>query len=176
MNGQKFQVSSNDKTKSCTVHKWIQSVQDGNSPDRLSEDQLINGSIGGLKGALENVLNTNRAVPLFEFRRLPSVKTGDMKGCVDKAEKAVISYHEANAKPPARFIRKRLDTKFSNIKRQGSPACAAPSNTGFQTTPIPSAGADSCDVSFQVVDVYFEIRGKDWPDSKLSTNGDGLKT
>ena len=155
----------------------MQSVQDNKSPDRPSEiDQMNDDSISALKEALENVLSTNRAVPLFEFRRLPSVETGDMKDRVDKAKKAVVGYHEANPNPPARFIRKRLDTKFSNIRRQDSPACAAPSNTGSQKTPTPSAGIDSCNVSYQVVDDYFEIRGKDWPDSKLGTNGDGLKT
>jgi len=182
MEGQKFEVSFNGKTDSTTVKDWMQSVQDGKSPDRLPEiDQVLDGSIGGLKDALENVFNTNRAVPLFEFRRLARVKVGDMADSVDKYEQAIIAYHKANTKPPARFLRNRRDTEFSKIKRQDSPACAAPASSTAAAPPPPPLppppppATDSCDVSYQVVDDFFEIRGKNFDDTKLGTNGDGLK-
>lgn len=66
MDGQTFIVESNGKSESTTVKDWMQSIQDGKPPDRLSEiDKVIDGSIGRFKDALEDVLNTNRAVPLF---------------------------------------------------------------------------------------------------------------
>lgn len=45
------------------------------SPDKLTTlDRLIDGQIGGLGTALENILGTTRAVPLFEFRNLGGVR------------------------------------------------------------------------------------------------------
>lgn len=34
---------------------------------------------------------------------------------------------------------------------------------------------DSCDVSYQFLDDFFEVRGKNFPDAKLGANGEGLK-
>ncbi|KAF8856532.1 hypothetical protein BDZ45DRAFT_594090, partial [Acephala macrosclerotiorum] len=91
----KFSVSSSSgRSDSCTVQEWIQSIAAGTSPDRLSQlDQVLDSSIGGLKDALENVLNTQRAVPLFEFRRLPSIQASGMQAFAAIVEQAVIDYH-----------------------------------------------------------------------------------
>jgi hypothetical protein len=143
MDKQKFSVLSFDgKSDSSTVQEWMQSIQDGNSPDRLSElDRIIDGQIGGLKDALENVLNTSRAVPLFEFRRLKSVKSGDMQSRVISAEKAIIDYHNSYANT-SWLIRKRLGAKYSHIKRQGaSAACATATGTAAKTTAPPPTTA-----------------------------------
>ena len=85
MDLQRFTVTSSEgKSESCTVKEWIQSIADGKSPDRLSEiDKLIDGQVGGLKDRTEFVLNTKRAVPLFEFRRLASLKADAMQSRVD---------------------------------------------------------------------------------------------
>lgn len=143
MDQQRFSVSSSDgKFDSCTVRHWMQSIQDGNMPDRLSTlDRIIDGQIGGLRDTLENILNTNRGVPLFEFRRLSSVKSGDMQSRVTNAEQAIIDYHNAHANTP-RFIRRRLDAKYIHIKRQSaSAACAAATDTAAQTTAPPPTTA-----------------------------------
>jgi len=135
MDRQKFEVSSNHEPKSTTVKDWMQSVQDGHSPDRLSEiDKIIDGSIGAFKDAFEHVLGTSCAVPLFEFRRLEPVKTGDIKNRVDEYEQAVMAYHTKYAKHPARFKRNQRDAKFSNIKGQDSTACA-PKKSATATRP-----------------------------------------
>ena len=180
MDGQTFKVNSNGKSDSTTVKDWMQSIQDGKSPDRLSEiDKVIDGSIGRFKDALENVVNTNRAVPLFEFRRLKSVKAGEMKDRVDEYEQAVIAYHKANTKPPARFMRNRRDAEFLKIKRQDSPACAPKSTPSTAPPPPPPPppppATDSCDVSYQFFDDYFEIRGKNFDASKLGKDGGDMK-
>lgn len=177
MDGQDFEVSSNSRKDSTTVKDWMQSIQDGKSPDRLSEiDQVIDGSIGGLKDALENVLHTNRAVPLFEFRRLAGVKTRDMKDRVSKYEQALVAYHKANTQASARFMPNRRDADFSKTKRQDSPACAPKSAAAPTPTPSPSVPAtDRCDIAYQFSDDYFEIRGRNFNASKLGQDGDSLK-
>lgn len=70
-----FTVTPNDgQTKTLKVSDWIKSIQDGESPDKLTTlDTVIDGQIGGLGKAMEYVLDTTREVPLFEFRRLPRV-------------------------------------------------------------------------------------------------------
>ena len=200
MDGQTFTVNpSGGQTQSLTVQDWIQSIQDGTSPDKLSVlDQAIDGSIGGLGNALENVINSNpsRAVPLFEFRRLPSVKSGAMQDRVTKAENEIITYHQAGVNPP-RFIKKRTDGRYAHVKRQACPS-AIPSTTTPAPPPPPSSqpppppssqpppppspspstgpDSDSCDVSYKFFFDSFEIRGENFDASKFGTDGSGLKT
>ncbi|KAL8959825.1 MAG: hypothetical protein Q9193_003375 [Seirophora villosa] len=62
MDEQVFSLSSGGQSDKCSVKEWMQSIQDNHSPDRLSQaDKVIDGSIGGLGKALENVLHTDRA-------------------------------------------------------------------------------------------------------------------
>ena len=125
------------KSDSCTVKEWIQSIEDGKSPDRLSEiDEIIDGSVGGMGGELENMLNTQRAVPLFEFRRLPFLVAGEMADRVEKMEQAVIDYHNTFANPP-KFRRNRRNLSYSNVKRQACPA------DGTSADPQPSDSPDA---------------------------------
>lgn len=85
---------------STSIKDWMKSIQDGKSPDRLSEvDQARNGQVGGLKGALENLVGTSQAAPLFEFRRLKAISTTEMSDFVTQAEKAVLAFHKKYAAP-----------------------------------------------------------------------------
>ena len=133
MDKQIFSLSSDGKSDKCSVQEWMQSIEDGRSKDRLSEaDEVIDGSVGGLKDALENVLNTNRAVPLFEFRNLAGVKAADMKDKVTKAEQAVIDYHNTLGNPP-RLTRTKRSARSVVSKRQDP--CGSSSPT---TSPTPA--------------------------------------
>ncbi len=101
MDKEVFALSWEGERDDCSVSEWIQSIQDNQSPDRLSKaDEIMDGSIGGLGKALENVLGTNRAVPLFEFRKLAGVTAAKMEDKVTKAEQAIIDYHHAFGNPP----------------------------------------------------------------------------
>ena len=143
MDQQKFIVSSSDdESDSCTVQEWIQSIADGKSKDRLSEiDEIIDGQVGGLKDRTEFVLNTERKVPLFEFRRLASLVAGDMQSRVEELEQAVIDYHNAHGNPP-RFRRRRQDSRYTDIKRRDS-CPAATSSINSQQTSSPTSETTS---------------------------------
>ncbi|KAL8996351.1 MAG: hypothetical protein Q9169_004117 [Polycauliona sp. 2 TL-2023] len=100
-----------------TVPEWIQSIQDGKKPNLLSEaDKQYDGSIGGLKGALENVIGTDRAVPIFEFRNLASTMPTGMEKGVKGAKDALIEYHRKFGSSPTTFERRSLRSVVS--KRQ----------------------------------------------------------
>ena len=144
MDGQTFKTSNSEGgSDSCTVQEWIQSIQDGTSPDRLSEvDGVIDGSIGGLKDALENVINTDRAVPLFEFRRLPGVKSTDIKDRVTNAEQALIDYHHALGAVP-RFARTVRSARSVVSKRQDPCGSPDPSPTPVATPQLTCNGVDT---------------------------------
>lgn len=71
--------------------------------DGLSEfDTSIDGSIGGLKTATEHVYNTQRAVPLFEFRDLVHYPTTSEFGSfMAQADEAIQALHKKFATAPA---------------------------------------------------------------------------
>ena len=59
-----------------TIQDWMQSITDGTVPDALTTfDKQFYSSIGGFGTTLENVPNTERAVPVFEFRGLKEIPT-----------------------------------------------------------------------------------------------------
>ena len=148
MDSQKFGASSSDgREDSCTVQEWIQSIQNGPAPDRLTVlDRIIDGQIGGLADALENVLNTNRAVPLFEFRRLRGIPASQMQSLATRAEQAIIDYHNAAGNHPATT---GSVSRMRNKRQAASAAvCSVSANTrgstatkvGSSTTVLPDLG------------------------------------
>lgn len=119
-----------------TVEDWMTSIASGPSPDKLTTlDRLIDGQVGGLGTALENIIGTTRAVPLFEFRDLAFVTAGQMQGVVSNAEQAVITYFNEYKTPPQRKMAKR-NSEWLLGKRQNDVY-------GCPTTPAPSASATS---------------------------------
>lgn len=85
------------------MKEWIASIEGGQSPDKLTTlDKIVDGQIGGLGTLLENVVGTNRGVPLFEFRDLNSVQASRMQGLVADAENAVLSFHDQYKGSPQR--------------------------------------------------------------------------
>lgn len=116
-----------------TVEDWMTSIVSGPAPDKLTKlDELIDTSIGGLATALENIIDTTRAVPLFEFRNLPAVNAGQMQAAVSKAEQAVITYFNKYKTPPQRKMAKRQNDIYGCPTTTTSPPSSmtsAPAST-----------------------------------------------
>ena len=67
---------------------------------------------------MENVLNTQRAVPLFKFRRLNAITSSGMEDLAKKVDGAVEDLHKKYASAPK--LRKRQTGKMrSPIRRRG---------------------------------------------------------
>ncbi|KAL9094049.1 MAG: hypothetical protein Q9165_003719 [Trypethelium subeluteriae] len=103
MDGQTFKATGKGQTQLLNVQDWINSIEKGDVPDRLSRlDELVDSSIGGLKEQMENVMGTQDLVPLFEFRNLGSVtvEDGTISSRVVSIEQAIMNYHKdyANGK------------------------------------------------------------------------------
>ncbi|KAL8747738.1 MAG: hypothetical protein Q9190_000437, partial [Brigantiaea leucoxantha] len=134
MDGQVFGISSSEESNSCSVEDWVRSIANGDSPDKLSEaDKLVDTQVGGLGSALENIVGTTRAVPLFEFRNLDGVPAPRMQDKVTAIETEIQNYYMTSANAP-RFVKKRTNSKTVHIKRQGTPS-SCPQST---ITPPPS--------------------------------------
>ena len=126
--------TENPDARGCiTVEDWMTSIASGSAPDKLTVlDRQIDSQIGGLGTALENVMGTTRAVPLFEFRDIPGVPAGRMPNTVSDAEKALINYHKTYATPPQRKMAKRQTDIY------GCPTTSVPSSTTPAPTPTPT--------------------------------------
>ena len=112
-----------------TVQDWITSITSGSSPDKLTKlDGLIDGQIGGLGTALENISGSKRAVPIFEYRDLSGITARQMQDTVSKAEQAVIDYFGKYKTPPERKMIKRQNDIYGCPKKPSPPS----------TTPKPS--------------------------------------
>ena len=163
MDKQVFKTSNSaGESDSCTVQERMQSIEDANAEtDRLSEvDQISDGSIGAFKDVLENVLNTNRAVPLFEFRRLVGVRAADMEDHVKAVEQAVVDYHNAHTDPP-RYMQKREGSTLWRAQRRD---CPAPTSA---TTPIAISSASlSASPKPMYIDVMALILSNGWEEMR----------
>ena len=114
------------------VQDWIASISSGPSPDKLTTlDKLIDGQIGGLGTALENVVGTTRAVPLFEFRNLKGVNAGAMQSTVHDVEQELITYHNKYKASPQR----RKNKRNPHGKRQDAADCPITSAPTAAPTP-----------------------------------------
>ena len=151
------------------IKSWIQGIgKKSPSPDALSRfDQSIDSSIGGLGDNMEKMYNSQRSVPLFEFRDMFDIQTSGIEGFMKTVDSTIQDLHKNFANPPKKG------------KRDVSANCTIPSTTAksSSTTPTPtqSPDADSCDVSYKFLWDQFEVRGKNFDPTKFGRDGDGLK-
>ena len=84
------------------IKSWIQGIGISSpSPDGLSTfDTSIDGSIGGLGTKMERMYNSQRSVPLFEFRNLDTIMTSDFEGFMANVDSAIQELHETYANAP----------------------------------------------------------------------------
>lgn len=89
-------------------------------------DESIDGSIGGLKSTTEKMHNSQRSVPLFEFRDLyGSPKTTDFEKFMGDVDTAIQDLHKTFANAPSK-----------RKKRDVPPSCYT---TGSVTSKVPSS-------------------------------------
>lgn len=138
------------------VKDWIASIEGGQSPDKLTTlDKIVDGQIGGLGTALENVVGTTRGVPLFEFRDLSGIQAPRMEPFVTGAENAILSFHDRYKAPPQRK-KSRRDIGSSYGKRQIAADCSITSPPTLTPTPTP---APSCSLQNEDPDQGINARG-----------------
>jgi hypothetical protein len=83
------------------VMDWIKSIENQEKPDGLTKfDQYMDGQIGGWGDKLEYVMDTERAVPIWEFRDLGLFKTGRVLPKLQRVEREIIKLHRQYAIKP----------------------------------------------------------------------------
>ena len=96
----------------------MQSITDGTVPDALTTfDKLFYSSIGGFGTALENVPNTERAVPVFEFRGLQEIQTWETIKFANAVDGNVMTLYDKFGTAPTRR-NKRTSNMRSPIQRR----------------------------------------------------------
>ena len=89
---------------SVNIKAWIQGIRGdsaSDSKDLLSAfDESIDASIGGLKGQTEKMYNSQRSVPLFEFRDLEYIDTTKFETFMDSVDSSIQDLHKDFANSP----------------------------------------------------------------------------
>lgn len=93
---------------SCNIRDWIHGLDpESQDQDALSKyDEVNDGSIGGLGTKVENMFNSQRSVPLFEFRDLEYVLTDGMEDFMGRVDKAIQDLHNNFANAPGQKVRR----------------------------------------------------------------------
>ena len=101
MDDQRFEIGQGH---SLSVRDWMQSITDGTVPDALTTlDSHLHKSIGGFGVKVENIANTNRGVPIFEFRGIPVFKTPETIKFAKDIDKNVVDLHRRFTTKPSRL-------------------------------------------------------------------------
>lgn len=93
----------------CNIRNWIQGLDpQSEDQDALSQwDAKVNdGSIGRLGTKEEKMFNSQRFVPLFEFRDLLEVTTDKMGDFMGSVDKAIQDLHNNFANAPGKKVRR----------------------------------------------------------------------
>ena len=125
MDGQEWQVGN----KKVSIQEWIKSISDGTVPDALTAfDKHFSSSIGGFGNKLEYILDTNREVPIFEFRNLkPALSKEVAIALAETCEKQVVALHEKYRHP----CRRRRFARAVQLPRSNSSQLAAWGNSSY---------------------------------------------
>ena len=86
-----------------STKSWIENLDPkSHSKDELSVfDESIDGSIGGLGSKMEKLWNSDREVPLFEFRDLFDTTTSEIAQFMQTIDENIQSLHTKYEKAPS---------------------------------------------------------------------------
>jgi hypothetical protein len=93
----------------CNIRDWIRGLDpDSEDDDDLTKlDDVIDGSIGGLHLKQEKMFNSERSVPLFEFRDLDAgLQAKGMEDFMRKVDESIQKLHNDFANPPGKKVRR----------------------------------------------------------------------
>lgn len=96
----------------CNIHDWIRGLDpDSTDDDDLTKfDKAIDGSIGNLGATQEKMFNSERSVPLFEFRDLStSLKLEGIEQFMKDVDEAIQKLHNDHATQPGKKVRRQED-------------------------------------------------------------------
>jgi len=104
------------------IKDWIQGIGKGDpSPDLLSKfDESIDGSIDGLGDQTEKMFNSQRSVPLFEYRDLDNILTSKFEQFMIDVDSAIQKLHNDFADAPKKL----------KLKRDAPASCTLPTAPG----------------------------------------------
>lgn len=123
-----YSNSAANPATSVNIKDWITGIGAGTGDKDLLSifDESIDGSIGGRGNLLENMYNTQRAVPLFEFRNLLEIFTSGFETFMANVDKAVQDLHTNFANPPQK---KKRDIPASCYSAASTTITPPPSTT-----------------------------------------------
>ena len=136
--GTKFGGLSFKNTKtSANVKDWITGIGKGDpSPDLLTTfDQSIDSSIGGLGTQQEKMFNSQRSVPLFEFRDLLNIQVSGFEQFMKDVDAAVQKLHQDFANAPKQMRLKRDAPASCTLTAAASPTTTTTSVGGDGGSP-----------------------------------------
>ncbi|KAI1320050.1 hypothetical protein F5Y16DRAFT_417644 [Xylariaceae sp. FL0255] len=161
------QYSTNDGD-TMSIMDWINGIQNpGPDGDLLKNfDVNFDSQIGGFGSLVENILNTNTPVPLFEFRDLLRISASAFQPSVENVENQVINYHrtyatvadknkrmgqiQAKARAPYRHLLARQTTfdcwSSTSETVVATPTPSTPTSSTPMVTSPPSTSTISCDI------------------------------
>ncbi|KAK2760243.1 hypothetical protein FQN54_002310 [Arachnomyces sp. PD_36] len=124
---------ASEPVASVNIQTWIEGIGSGTgAKDALSVfDQSIDGSIGGLGTAMERMYNSERSVPLFEFRDLTYITTEGFEDFMNHADTAVQDLHN------------KINNAKQEVKRDIPASCYGSSSLATPTSSIPNSSITS---------------------------------
>ena len=124
MDGLAFKIGEGEELK---VKKWIESIADGTVPDALSKlDESVDKSIGGFKTDLENVKDTTRAVPVWEFRKLDNIPLDGTVKFAKRVGENVDAIHRRSKNSPASTKKRSVEMLSLLESRDEDADCGCP--------------------------------------------------
>ena len=117
------------------IKDWITGIGSGTGVgtppvDALSDfDRSIDASIGGLTTKMEKMYNSDRSVPLFEFRNLDTITTSEVEQFMTDVDSAIQALHGKFANAPTKR------------KRDAPASCIRPFSAAATSSVAPASPA-----------------------------------
>ena len=146
LGGLEYSNTATTPPTTVNIKEWITGIGSGNGVgnppvDALSDfDRSIDASIGGLTTKMEKMYNSQRSVPLFEFRNLDTVPTSGVEKFMTNVDSAIQALHAKFANAPTKR------------KREAPASCVRPFAADATSSVAPTSPATPSPVVVAPVD------------------------